>query len=513
MVQQDAMMMDVGLRDKPPGDPPDGGREWVEKVVGGSRGGNMLPGRAIDEDFVRDRLQLEFPDGEEGEPVITIGQEVLEAMNGLWKRCMILKVLNRNVGISVLQRKLRELWKPVGWMQVTDLPRQFFMVRFEKEEEYFSALTGGPWRAFGSHLLVQAWSPEFDPMKDDIVTTPVWIRLLNVPMNFYHPEIIMGIAKGLGNPLRVDLFTLRFERARYARVCVAVDLSKSLKGSVMVNGERYFVAYEGLTNICSKCGVYGHLVHGCPQRAVDTPAEKVTHAVNPTANREATSGDGFVEVRRSGKQRSPPAKNMVFSARESGSNLGRNLRDISGKEITANIVTENRFGSLVEDTISSDLQEITISEEANKENMGVALQTRKSIESLERAFVGPVTGGKRGHGNNSRERRAQPSGGNGLNLKQQKQNRPMGGKVFGPTRNEIELSVSGKRLRVEGGNSGRPGGVFMAENSNDKVGDKTDFPSAQMVGSEPATVENNPPDDTQMTGGGELEGGDVLAKA
>lgn len=126
---------------------------------------------------------------------------------------MILKVLNRNVGISVLQRKLRELWKPVGWMQVTDLPRQFFMVRFEKEEEYFSALTGGPWRAFGSHLLVQAWSPEFNPIKDDIVTTPVWIRLLNVPMNFYHPEIIMGIAKGLGNPLRVDLFTLRFERA------------------------------------------------------------------------------------------------------------------------------------------------------------------------------------------------------------------------------------------------------------------------------------------------------------
>lgn len=35
---------------------------------------------------------MEFPNGEDGEPVIMIGHEVLEAMNGLWKRCMIVKV-------------------------------------------------------------------------------------------------------------------------------------------------------------------------------------------------------------------------------------------------------------------------------------------------------------------------------------------------------------------------------------------------------------------------------------
>lgn len=129
---------------------------------------------------------MEFTNGEDGEPVITIGSEVLEAMKGLWKQCMIVRVLGRNVPISVLSRKLREMWNPKGGMHVLDLPRQFFMVRFGEEEDYLKALTGGPRRAFGNNRMVQAWAPEFDPTQDDIVTTPVWVRISNLPVNFYH---------------------------------------------------------------------------------------------------------------------------------------------------------------------------------------------------------------------------------------------------------------------------------------------------------------------------------------
>lgn len=217
--------------------------------MGKSAGGMPRPEEVIGEDFVSERLCLEFPDGEDGEPVITIGKEVLEAMNGLWQRCMIVKVLGRHISLQVVSRKLREIWKPVGAMNVMDLPRQFFMIRFDLEEEYMKALTGGPWKAFGSYLMAQAWSPEFDPLKDEIETTPVWVRLANIPVNFYHKSILMGIAKGLGKPVKVDLTTLQFERARFARVCVEVRLKKPLKGTVVINGERYFVSYEGLSSI------------------------------------------------------------------------------------------------------------------------------------------------------------------------------------------------------------------------------------------------------------------------
>lgn len=58
-----------------------------------------------------------------------------------------------------------------------------------------------------------------------------------------------------------------------------VNLNKPLKGSVMINGERYYVSYEGMSTICSICGLYGHLAHACPKNVtnrVPTPTPTLT---------------------------------------------------------------------------------------------------------------------------------------------------------------------------------------------------------------------------------------------
>lgn len=290
-------MTDYLAKGPPPGDPPDPSGSWATKVGGTRVVGRTVPEMVIDEEFVTSRLRVEFPNGEDGEPEITIGDEVLAAMNGLWKNCMIVKVLGRKIPITVLSRKLREMWKPKGAMYVMDLPRQFFMVRFGEEEKYLTALAGVPWRAFGSYLMVQAWTPKFDPTRDAIVTTPVWIRLSNLPVNFYHKSILMGIAKGLGKPIRVDDTTLNLERARFARVCVEVDLRKPLKGSVLINKERYYVSYEGLSNICSNCGIYGHLVHKCPHGEVVQRVNAVSEKAIVEVQSDMQKDEGLTIVR------------------------------------------------------------------------------------------------------------------------------------------------------------------------------------------------------------------------
>lgn len=208
------------------------------------------------------------------------------------------------------------------------------MVIFAAEEEYLAALTGGPWRVFGSYLMVQAWTSGFDPLCDDITTTPVWVRLANLPLNLYHRTILMGIAKGLGNPIKVDNTTLNFERGRFARVCVEVNLRRPLKGSVVVNGERYFVSYEGLTNICSNCGLYGHLVHSCPKGVLASQKEAQEKAVvvavqNPSSGGVSRGGtqtdDGFTLVRPSGRKALARPEKVVFSAGGvSGESAGQN---------------------------------------------------------------------------------------------------------------------------------------------------------------------------------------------
>ncbi|KAG7599606.1 Endonuclease/exonuclease/phosphatase superfamily [Arabidopsis suecica] len=469
-VDPDAAMTDISEQGRPPGDPPDVPGSWVQKVVGGNIGGRLTPEKVLDEAFVTEKVHLTFPDGEDGEPEITIEREVLEAMNGLWKRCMIVKVLDRNIPIAVLNRKLWELWNPSGSMSVIDLPRQFFMVRFELEEEYLSALTGGPWRAFGSHLMVQAWTPEFEPLRDEIVTTPVWVRLSNIPVNFYHRSILMGIARGLGKPIRVDPTTLIFERARFARVCVEVNLTKPLKGTVMVNGERYFVAYEGLSNICSSCGIYGHLVHNCPKVAAEKAKNATPVGVTEVVRGSKPVDDGFTVVRRSGRRPANLENRVGVAAGPPVTDMGRNLQ-----EIPENIMISNRFGGLEEDMVTTEMREVTILAGGDKENVNQGNIQRKGKSTgqgsgssngakVTRNNSGPrdVLGTKRAAGNKSNVVA-------GPKTKQKNINRPARGLVFGPTREEVVLSESGKRLRVENRAAGRLGGVFAGEGDHSMI--------------------------------------------
>lgn len=100
-------------------------------------------------------------------------------------------------------------------------------------------------------------------MKDEIVTILVWVRLLYILVNFYYKTILIGIVKGLRRSIKVDGITLNFERVRFARICVEVNFNKLLKGLVMINGERYYVFYEGMLIICSICGLYGYFVYVC----------------------------------------------------------------------------------------------------------------------------------------------------------------------------------------------------------------------------------------------------------
>lgn len=376
--EKDATMEDIGEKERPPGSllPPDAPGSWLKKVVGGNAGGRPVPEEAVGEEFVEARLRLEFLNGEDGEPVITIGEEVLTAMNSLWKRCMIVRVLGRNIPITNLNRKLRELWKPRGSMFVMDLPRNFFIVRFDLEEEYMAALSGGPWRAFGSYLMVQAWTPEFDPLKDEIVTTPVWVRLSHIPVNFYHKTILIGIAKGLRRPIKVDGTTLNFERVRFARICVEVNLNKPLKGSVMINGERYYVSYEGMSTICSICGLYGHLAHACPKNVtnrVPTPTPTLTpgRVIMNHESTEITRMDAeFTPVRQA--RRKPEQLRHIEGPAQSKDGrgmVGSKAREIgNGGGTVEEVLVSNRFGSLEEEGDKEELGDDVGRVDENKEN-------------------------------------------------------------------------------------------------------------------------------------------------
>lgn len=328
--------------------------------------------------------------------------------------------------------------------------------------------------------MVQAWTPEFDPLRDEIVTTPVWVRLAHIPVNFYHKTILMGIAKGLGKPIKVDCTTLKVERARFTRICVEVNLNKPLKGTVMINGERYCVSYEGISTICSSCGMYGHLAYSCPRKVLEeTPINAVVPVERTQKSTEVAGMDtDFILVRQARKGLTQNGQRGVTlrsnESREMVGNktlIGSKSRGARQESMSEEIRVSNRFGGLnVEEDMEEQVEESGNREE-NKEN--------ENTTNIVSEGASKETGKEFSFGNNGNRGNRQParlgpkdkkiSNIRGPNPHTKLRNvGPMRGLVFGPISGESGLSARGKRLRVEKENVGRPGGVFAGDGELDR---------------------------------------------
>ncbi|CAN1148513.1 hypothetical protein LINPERHAP1_LOCUS21706 [Linum perenne] len=81
--------------------------------------------------------------------------------------CIILILIRRSFdcwksfGYSYLCRQLISLWKPEGNMSIVDLNKDCYLVKFGSEQDYFKALTCGPWMILDHYLIVQQCDPSF----------------------------------------------------------------------------------------------------------------------------------------------------------------------------------------------------------------------------------------------------------------------------------------------------------------------------------------------------------------
>ncbi|KAL8158474.1 hypothetical protein V2J09_000011 [Rumex salicifolius] len=230
------------------------------------------------------RIAVTFPDGWDGDPEIRIAPEVLDDLASVWKWTVVTKLLGQPINFQTMERKLRELWHFSPRMQLLDVSHGCILARFGSEQEFNEALTKGPWTVFGHCLAVRAWTATFHPSAP-IDTTPTWVRIHDLPIQYYEERVLSIRASGICRPLKVDPKTLHSNRGRFARLCVEVDLNKPLRGTVLVNGNRFLLKYEGLPEICYECGRYGHRKEGCPYRPSPEaqPLEKAKEA-EPGAN-------------------------------------------------------------------------------------------------------------------------------------------------------------------------------------------------------------------------------------
>lgn len=233
-------------------------------------------------------------------PGVEVNRERRISLCRMWRKCLIVKVLGKVMGFHFLQEKLRKLWNPSGLMEIIDLPNNFYSVRFEEDKDFDYALSGGPWMVAGHYLMCQRWKPEFDADDDSAGRQAVWVRIPKLPIEYYEKHLLWEVGNEIGRTLKVDEHTLNekrkkgkagmflTERGQFARICVEIDLQKTLVPMVRVRTKEYNVEYEGLGLICFECGRFGHRRDQCPLTMKQAPPTEVR---NP-ARQQTPANDG-----------------------------------------------------------------------------------------------------------------------------------------------------------------------------------------------------------------------------
>jgi len=93
-------------------------------------------------------------------------------------------------------------------------------------------------------LRFSCWTKDFIPKAQAQTHAQVWIRLMQLPQEYWGKQTIFEITSGLGSPLTIDETTLHKRFGILARVLVDIDLSGKLFESVIVEREGHALSIE-----------------------------------------------------------------------------------------------------------------------------------------------------------------------------------------------------------------------------------------------------------------------------
>ena len=103
---------------------------------------------------------------------------------------------------------------------MVNLGREFFLLRFSIIEDLEMELKKGPWFIGVNFLSIRRWEANFKPSEALVSSVAVWVRLNELPIEYYDATVLKQINQALGIVLKVDTHTTTEARSRYVRICV-----------------------------------------------------------------------------------------------------------------------------------------------------------------------------------------------------------------------------------------------------------------------------------------------------
>ncbi|XP_049414593.1 uncharacterized protein LOC125877301 [Solanum stenotomum] len=163
-------------------------------------------------------------------PVIVDGQKVVEILpedvvqdDEKWAPSIVVYVVGTTPSIGAMERFIMGQGTFSTKHIILYHVDGYFVVRFANEEERDMALCSGPHHLLRRHVIMKPWVPEFNFKEEILTTIPLWIKLPNLPLNYWNSVVLSKICSCLGKPLYADECTTQISRISFARILVEVD--------------------------------------------------------------------------------------------------------------------------------------------------------------------------------------------------------------------------------------------------------------------------------------------------
>lgn len=123
---------------------------------------------------------------EKGSCTIAILDELVDHSIALMASMLVGKFMGQRPNLDVVHSFTLRKWHLKGQVSVTVMEKGFLSFDFTCNEDMANILCEGPWRIGRATLVLQKWSSKLDLNKSFFQQAPVWVRLPELPLEFWN---------------------------------------------------------------------------------------------------------------------------------------------------------------------------------------------------------------------------------------------------------------------------------------------------------------------------------------
>jgi hypothetical protein len=213
-------------------------------------------------------LSYHEPTRMDGRVVVKPPREAVEKGISKWSSSLIGQFLDKPLPFYVVKRSVDNMWAAYGKVKIFLMENGLYLFRFADVRSREAGLEEKLWHIANKPLILRRWTPGMQLLKLSLSTVPIWIKMHNLPMEYWDSDCLSHIASGVGKPLCADSVTEEQLRLGFARVLVEVDIDSAFPKEVEIigiNGDvvKIGIEYPWLPIKCKKCRSFGHASHTC----------------------------------------------------------------------------------------------------------------------------------------------------------------------------------------------------------------------------------------------------------